>query len=321
MEELVSIIVTSYNHAEFLDQRMESLLNQTYQNVEIIVVDDCSTDNSLAVLAPFKRDPNVFVKALEKNHGYAEACNIGVGSSRGDFIMFAECDDFNSPTHVENLLTCFHCHSGIGVAFCKSHMVDGYGNMLGDDFRFRENAFKEYCHKDTVIFSQDIQRFFLIHCVIPNMSAALINKKYYEAIGGFDQSFRVCADWDFWCRISTQCDFYYMTEPMNNFRTHRTTVRNTSGVKVTMTEIFWLLHSAVAKTNLSSAEKFRFKVNLGHIWASFFMSNPAAWLRSFLGLLKTANTYNKWSLIYLLCGMAVKAKTSILKKMFGYYSI
>ena len=317
MDELVSIIVTSYNHAEFLDQRMKSLLNQSYQNVEIIVVDDCSTDNSLDVLEPFKKNPQVSIVALDNNNGYAEACNIGVGLSRGDFIMFAECDDYNLPNHVEDLLKCFHRHPGIGVVFCKSNMVDNHGNLLGDDFQFREKTFKKYCHRDTVISSPDMQRFFLIHCVIPNMSAALIYKKYYEAVGGLDPSFRACADWDFWCRISTQCDFYYTTQRMNNFRTHRTTVRNTTGIEMTMKEIFKLLYSAFEKTKLSFVEKFRFKVNLGHIWASYLTSNPSAWFRSFSTLLSTANAYSKWSLIFLLCGMAVKVKTFILNSIGG----
>src|SRR5208283_3292537 len=104
MSDIVSIIVTSYNHAEYLRQRMESLLAQTYKAFEIIVVDDCSTDESLKVLKEYERDPRVKIVALDRNGGYANACNIGVKLSSGEFIMFAECDDYNDSDHVRVLL-------------------------------------------------------------------------------------------------------------------------------------------------------------------------------------------------------------------------
>lgn len=311
MKDLVSIIVTSYNHGEYLKQRMESLLNQTYSNIEIVVVDDSSKDNSLEVLNNYKEHEKVTLHSFQKNQGYAHACNFGIELCHGDFIMFAECDDFNSPKHVECLMECFLTYPNIGVAFCRSNMVDSNGIKFSEDFRYREKTFKDYCRKDTVITSRAIQRFFLIHCVIPNMSAALIRRKYFEEVKGLDSSFRVCADWDFWCRISRLCDFYYTTKPLSNFRTHRTTVRNTAGVADSMKEILRLLNRASSKIRLSSSEYFKFNVNLGLIWAGYFTSNPEAWVRDFLKLLKESSSYNRWSLFYLLAGFIMKIKTSV----------
>ena len=80
----ISIIVASYNHAEYLEERMDTLLNQTFDKFEIIVVDDCSTDNSTEVLEKYRDNPKTTFIFLEENGGYAKACNLGISKSRGE---------------------------------------------------------------------------------------------------------------------------------------------------------------------------------------------------------------------------------------------
>lgn len=313
-DELVSIVVTSYNHAEYLDQRIESILNQTYKNIEIIVVDDCSIDDSLEVLSKYEEYHNLTIHALKKNHGHAVACNIGVGLCHGEFIMFAECDDFNEPKHVEVLMNALKTYRSAGVAFCRSNMVNGFGKKLGDDFKYREKNFQKRCIRDTLIFSEEMQRFLLIHCVIPNMSAALIRKKIFEEIGGLDPSFRACADWDFWCRTAKRCDCYYSTMALNNFRTHNTTVRNTSGVEVPMLEILRLLKSAAANLKMSPSEVFRFKVNICIIWANYLVSNPVAWIKCFHKIYKECSSFSKVVFAYFFAGLIMRFKISVFNR-------
>jgi len=89
--ELVSIVVTSYNHAEYLEQRLQSLLDQTYSNFEIIVVDDNSTDNSRQVLEKYRNNPKIKLFYNEINYGHAKTCNLGVSKCRGEYVIFAEC--------------------------------------------------------------------------------------------------------------------------------------------------------------------------------------------------------------------------------------
>ena len=90
---LVSIVVASYNHAEFLEQRMTSLINQTYQNIEILVIEDCSPDNSLEVLRKYESHPKVKLIVREKNGGWVAVSNQGIDLSSGEFVLFANCDD------------------------------------------------------------------------------------------------------------------------------------------------------------------------------------------------------------------------------------
>ena len=76
------------------------------------------------------------------------------------------------------------------------------------------------------------------------MSAALIRRKFFDMAGGFSSKYRLCADWDFWCRISACCDFYYVTEALNNFRSHGTTLRSLLGIPLTVIEIMEILYAA-----------------------------------------------------------------------------
>lgn len=308
MNDLVSIIVTSYNHSEYLEQRLTSLLNQTYKNIEIIVIDDCSTDDSLDVLTKFEQFSNIMIHALKKNQGYAAACNIGVGFSRGEFIMFAECDDFNEPTHVEILLEALHFNQSAGIVFCRSNMVDSHGKRFGSDFDYREAEFQKLCKTDTLIPQERAQRFFLIACVIPNMSAALIRKRYYQAVRGLSSGYKACADWDFWCRMSRHCDLYYIEKSLNNFRRHENSVQSTFSIQQQVNEMYTLLYSAAEKTHLTIIQKLIFKINMGFIWSICLTSSPLSWMKGFPRILIGSFKYEKLNVFFLFLGLIKKSR-------------
>ena len=315
MTPLVTAIVTSYNHAEYLDQRMESLLNQTWDNLEIIVIDDCSTDGSREVLEKYRKNKNVKLLFLERNGGYANACNLGVKISEGKYVMFAECDDFNVPEHVNTLVNIMENNETLGVAFCKSNIVDQTGRVLGTDYDVREKSFKALCKKDVLIPAERMSKFFLFSCVIPNMSAALIRKKAIEVNGGLSVDFLACADWDFWCRLAQNYAFFYVSEPMNYFRTHQTTVRNKASVALQVGEYYDLLYPAFYRVKLSFSEAIRFRLMCGFFWAHFIEINPLDWFRSFPLVLKRSFKHDRISLFYMLVGLTLKAGRMIQRKL------
>lgn len=319
MNELVSVIVTSYNHAEYLNQRIDSLLNQTYKPIEIIVIDDCSTDGSLEVLKQYKDYQQMNLIALERNGGYANACNLGISLCRGDYIMFAECDDFNEPDHIKTLMTVLGQRNDVGVAYCRSHIVDNLGQITGDDFRCREDSFKELCRQDAFISKERMLRFLLTSCVIPNMSAALIKKDSIRNVGGLSPHYKVCADWDFWCRLAMHYHFYYVAAPLNCFRTHSTTARNIFGIAVQVPEYYRLLYGAMPKANLTVSENLRFRIYCGHLWANFITRNLSEWLACFSSVKREIRQYEKYSVFFLFAGMLMKGSLIALKLMKGEY--
>lgn len=311
---LISVIVTSYNHAEYLDQRMESLLRQTYPDLEIIVVDDCSTDNSLAVLEKYKKDPRVRIIALTANGGYARASNLGVTLSRGEYVMLAECDDYNEPSHIAVLHDMLAADDRAGIAYCRSRLVDGSGRTLGNDFLTREKAFKALCAGNAFIPKRAMQRFLLIACVIPNMSAALIRKSCFNRVKGLSPDYKACADWDFWCRCSLEGDFYYAAACLNNFRTHAASVRSTSGIEQPLTEIMDILFAAGKRIDLSGWERFRFRLNIGYIWASYAPGRWPAWRKSFPAIWRRALNHDRMGGFFLLLGAMKNIAVSIKAK-------
>jgi len=298
--DLISVIVTNYNHAKYLDQRMESLLNQTYPNLEIIVIDNCSTDNSLEVLAKYKNRPQVKIVALEKNGGFVNSCNLGVSMSRGEFFIFAEADDYNAPTQIERLHQAMAGHEEIGVAFCRSFMVDGQGKVYDEDFNHRDRSFKKLCSKDTLIPKRLAQRFFLFSCIIPNFSAALFRRKYYDLAGGISAHLKACPDWELWFRIVPHCDFYYLTSPLNYFRRHAKSAQGLMSMQSLITDIMELLYTASRTVDLTFWEQFLFRVNIGVIWGRYRKDAPGIWWKSFPSIWRYSLKYDKLSLMFLM---------------------
>lgn len=302
---LVSIVVTSYNHAEFLPQRMESLLAQTYRPIEIIVVDDHSSDDSVAVLRRWETNPAVRVVALDANLGVAGASNRGAALACGEYLMFAECDDFDRPGHVARLVRGLES-SPAGVAFCRSELVDARGTVLGDDFAGREPAFRAHCAGDALIPSALMRRFLLRACVVPNMSAALMRKSAFDAAGGASSAYRLCLDWDLWGRLARQNDFYYVAETLSSFRTHATTARSTFDMAFQIGEIYTVLYASSGAMQLDALDRFKFRLGLALAWAGYFRQDPGAWVRAFPRVWLITLVHDPLSLIHL--AIAVFAK-------------
>lgn len=117
---LVSVIVPNYNHARFLDERMESILGQTFQNFEVIILDDLSTDNSREVIEKYRNDPHVSqIVYNEQNSGSPfKQWNKGFRLAKGKLVWIAESDDSCEPTMLERLVRCFEQHPDLSYAFC-----------------------------------------------------------------------------------------------------------------------------------------------------------------------------------------------------------
>jgi glycosyltransferase involved in cell wall biosynthesis len=313
--ELISVIVTNYNHAKYLDERMDSLLKQTYPNLEIIVIDNCSTDNSLEVLAKYKKYNHVKIVALEKNGGCLNSCNMGVRMSQGRFFIFSEADDYCAPQQIELLYKTMKDNEEVGVSFCRSYMVDAQSKVYGDDFSLRDSAFKKYCSKDTVIPRRLAQRLFLFSCFIPNFSAVLFRKKVFELAGGFPPQISSVADWEFWFRFSPYCDFYYLTTPLNYYRRHGTSHQGMQGAELLITDMMDLLYTEYRKAQLTLWEKFEFKVNIGVIWGRYRKPAPKIWWKSFPAIWRHSCKYDKLSIVYLILAFIIKSTQRVFGKI------
>ncbi|SEL00919.1 Glycosyl transferase family 2 [Chitinophaga rupis] len=309
MGTLVSIVFTSYNHSRYLKQALDSLINQSYKDIELIVVDDCSTDGSQEILQQYSSYPNVQLHLLKQNTGsYVKASNYGARLATGEYLMFAQCDDFAAPDQIQRLVNAFEQDSAIGVVYSRSNLVDADGIIFSDDFVGREKRFREICYRDTIIRGADMRRFLSFACVIPNLSAALIKRSLYTECNGLSEKYLVAADWAFWLDLSERTDFYYITAPLNNFRQHATTIRSKIKITTQIMEIYTIFYEHINRYNLTASDQNKMKVGAGAVWFWYFLENRKVWLQSFMQTLKRTFSIDKFSVYYLLLGSMVHIK-------------
>lgn len=278
---LVSIVVASYNHAEFLIERMQSLLAQTYPAIEILVIDDCSLDNSVEILKGFAADPRVNLIEREANGGWVAVSNQGAKLANGEFLLFANCDDACEPEMINQLVKIMQKNPSAGVAFCRSQMINASGDILGDDYVGRETAFKIRCSSDTIISKREMSRFLLHSCVMPNLSAVLMRKTDFVAAGGFSRLYKANSDWDLFFRLAERCDAAYIATPLNHFRQHETTIRSQTKSKTTYEEFFRLLLGKIRCLDLDFFERCKYRMRVMTLWWHHLLNEPVHGIRNF----------------------------------------
>lgn len=281
MTPKVSIVFTSYNHKKYLKQAVDSLLAQTFKEFELIIIDDCSTDGSQEILKSYT-DPRIRLYLNEENSGsYVISTNYGASFANAPYIVFAQCDDWAEPNQIEILLNAIETKQ-VGVAFSCSNLVDESGKKLKEDFDVREDLFKRSHSVDSVILKDNAFIFLMNSCIIPNLSAAIIRRDLFENLKGFSNKYTVLADWDFWLRASSVTDFYYVREPLNNFRQHSTTIRSSIKTKKQLSELFDMMFSIGMKKNIS---KWKVCNHLIPIWINWIGYGKKEWIDSFLSMI------------------------------------
>jgi len=218
---LVSVVIPVYNVEQYIQEALDSALKQTYRNIEIIVVDDGSPDNSVAIIQKRYNDPRLRI-VRQRNRGLAGARNTGIRHASGQYVAFLDSDDFWQPNKIELHIDAMLKNPNYGVSFCASSFVNEKSEFLG---RVQApNKKVDYQSKD--IFCRN---------PIGNGSVPVIRKGVLEQIGFetkdkacdgipytqyFDENLSQSEDVDCWTRIAIQTgtDFYYIEQPLTNYR-------------------------------------------------------------------------------------------------------
>ncbi|HQV69642.1 MAG TPA: glycosyltransferase [Thermoflexales bacterium] len=234
---LVSAIIPNYNHAPYLPERLRSVLAQTHAELEVIVLDDASTDDSLSVIRQFERDPRMtHVSANAANSGSAFCqWNAGAAKAKGEFLWFAESDDVADPRFLEMLLGIIAPRPNIGIAYCASNKINERGQVVGNFDAYYADLDPHHWQTDFINDGRAEARDFLcFKNTLPNASAALIRREAFAQTGGADESFTLCGDWDVYAKILRGWDIAYCATPLNAYREHGNSVRSRSrGVALT----------------------------------------------------------------------------------------
>lgn len=271
----VSVIVPNYNHGRFLQQRIASVLRQTYQDFELILLDDCSTDDSRAVLSQYAGDSRVRTEFNRSNSGSAfRQWNKGVRLARGKYVWIAESDDYADERFLEHLVPILENDDTVAYAYCRSWQVTADGRREG--FHDEYGPYKgprgwdaDYC----VDGRQECRDYFLFMTPVSNASAAIFRKSAYDSVGGADESMILCGDCKLWAGIALTGRVAYISEPLNYYRLHPATLRvSTARRSVGVIEGLQVVRWLVDRLDLSKAEIARVYRTRADQWVPALMS-------------------------------------------------
>ena len=199
---LISVIIPSYNHALYIRDCIQSVLNQSYKNIEIIVVDDGSVDNTLDILQDFK---NQIVLHIQKNQGVSSALNNGVKLANGHYLSILASDDMFHPKKIEEQFYLLQMDKQSDLCFCKALYFDDDINNVIDTF---PNKFYKGFVTEKIFIKQ----------LVP-AGSILFTKSLYNLIGGFNENLKE-EDWDFIIKASAFTKFSFLEKPYFFYRHH-----------------------------------------------------------------------------------------------------
>ena len=221
---MLSIIVPNYNHSDFLVRRMESILFQTYDNYEVILLDDNSSDGSLEILNRYVDHPKVSnLLVNDSNSGSPfKQWQKGIDQAEGDLIWIAESDDWAEEKFVESLID--KLTPEVGIAYSRSWTY--YEEKQERDSWFYADGLDMNRWKSDFSNSgqDEIDNFLIYRNTIPNASACIFKKKLVEFTPQMLEM-KFCGDWLFWAKMLTKTNLAFVSEPLNNFRFSLNTTR------------------------------------------------------------------------------------------------
>lgn len=252
MSPTVSILLPNYNHARFLPQRLDSILAQTFRDFELIVLDDCSPDNSRTIIEDYARRYPMRVVFNEKNSGSPFIqWKRGAEMATGKYLWIAESDDFADPRLLETLVNQTKEHPTVGLAYCQSACVDADGKVDGTwEYWTRELDPKRWLQSFFNKGSDEVARYMVRRNTVPNASAVLVRKDLLLASLPPDRM-RLSGDWWTWCSVLLKSDVAFVGEPLNYFRSHGSTVRGTTKLPLVCEEEFKVIAHVCSQVAVS----------------------------------------------------------------------
>lgn len=203
MSPQVSIITATYNYGIYLPRAVESVIDQTFQDWELIIIDDGSEDQTRDVIKPYLDDKRIrYIHTV--NRGQPAAKNRGLIETKGRLIAFLDGDDSWFPEKLERQVKLITADPSLGVVYSRRAIISESGTFVGND--------TAALHRGNIlglIFKDNFICF----------SSAMVRREAFTTVGGFDESIPMAIDYDLWLRIAAKYSFDYIDDPMVYYRT------------------------------------------------------------------------------------------------------
>lgn len=230
---LVSVIIPNYNHAPYLEQRIDSVLNQTFQDFELIILDDFSQDNSKGIIEKYRNHPKI--SHIVYNHTNSGSTfrqwEKGLELASGNWVWLAESDDWAEENFLEKLLDNSQ-ECAVSLVYCDSYSADENGNVKGI-INWAHAVQPKHWDKNYVnTGKEEIINYLFCRNTIPNASAVLVKKDVLEnAVRSFPIKFKYAGDWYIWIKCLETGKIAFLKEPLNYFRQHKKSTRSNKSSK------------------------------------------------------------------------------------------
>jgi len=204
---VVSVVIPAYNAEHWLAETIQSVLDQTYQEFEVIIVDDGSTDTTRRVVENFKDERILYL--YQENQGLSSARNSGIRAACGRYIALLDADDLFKPDKLAQQVARLEREPDLGVVTCGFDLIDDQGNWLREE--------QHWLHAPKI----NLHTLLFWNPLLP--STLLIRRIWFEKVGFFDESLRRYEDWEFSVRLALAgCRMEYVQKSLLSYRRHAT---------------------------------------------------------------------------------------------------
>lgn len=211
--KLISAIIPTYNHGAFIREAVDSALAQTYKNIEVIIVDDGSTDGTNSLLACYGNRINYI---YQENRGLSAARNRGIREAKGDFIAFLDADDVWFPDKLIMQLKEFSYSPYVGLVGCGGYFISENGKALEQFIKLNYKSHKNLLND------------LYLKNIVSGGSEVLVKNKCFERVGMFDESLKAAEDWDMWLRILSKYEARFVEKPLVKIRVSENSMSGSS---------------------------------------------------------------------------------------------
>lgn len=258
----ISVIIISYNHSVFLRTAIESVLSQTFKNIELLIVDDASQDESFEIAKEYEQKHPEMVRALkhpgEINKGIAATLNLGIANARGEYLMFLASDDLLPLDALETLADAIKKNAYADFVYGTADVIDAKGKKTADwitifDFRHPE------------------EQAILNSGWIP--AGQMIKKDCALSVGGFDEDITYGDDWDFWIRVLIQGKGFFINKPVYQYRRHENNITNGFHALNELDILTHLKHKISNLDSVSGSTRLTAVIDLQRAYVYFSLNN------------------------------------------------
>ena len=260
----ISIVMPSYNQGIYIDSAIKSILNQKYPDLELIIIDNLSIDNTNTVLKKYDEKLTII---REKDRGQTNAINKGFRVAKGEILAYLNSDDLYAQNTLKIVSDYFEKHTKAKIVYGKGGFIDKKGKFIGyykTQFPTLDNLFKE--------------------CVI-SQPTVFMRKEVYEQIGPFDENLKYAMDYDYWIRVAKKFKFNFIDSVLASTRLHSES--KTSQKAQVFSEILKVLKKNYGKVSDEAIFNYAYAVEL----------NPK------LKIGKALNQYLRYMQLPTVCGL------------------